>query len=134
MSCEVRHISIFIGRQPAAVYEFASDPVNLPRWAAGLARSELRRCGDHWQLDTPSGQARLTFAGRNDFGVMDHDVTLDSGVTVHNPMRVVPNGDGSELIFTLFRQPWMSDQRFAADQAAVEQDLATLKRLMESGA
>jgi uncharacterized protein YndB with AHSA1/START domain len=33
----VRHISVYIARRPAEVYEFASDPMNLPRWAAGLA-------------------------------------------------------------------------------------------------
>jgi uncharacterized protein YndB with AHSA1/START domain len=34
---DVRHISVDIARRPAEVYEFASDPRNLPRWAAGLA-------------------------------------------------------------------------------------------------
>ena len=62
---------------------------------------------------------------------MDHDVTLESGVTVHNPMRVVPNGEGSELVFTLIRQPGMSDGQFAKDRAAVENDLMTLKALLE---
>ena len=31
----------------------------------------------------------------NSFGVMDHDVKLESGVTIHNPMRVVLNGNGN---------------------------------------
>jgi hypothetical protein len=46
-------------------------------------------------------------------------------------MRVVPNGDGSEFIFTLFRQPEMSEEKFAEDRAAVEEDLRTLKELLE---
>jgi hypothetical protein len=62
---------------------------------------------------------------------MDHDVTLDSGITVHNPMRVVPNGEGSEFTFTLIRQPGMSDAQFAADAVAVEKDLQALKALLE---
>jgi len=45
---DVQHVSISIARQPADVYEFASDPRNLPRWAAGLARSEVRQDGDAW--------------------------------------------------------------------------------------
>jgi hypothetical protein len=128
---EVRHISVYIARQPADVYEFASDPRNLPRWAAGLARSEIRRDGDEWVADAPFGNVRVRFVGRNSLGVMDHDVTLESGVTVHNPMRVVPNGEGSELVFTLIRQPGMSDGQFAKDRAAVENDLMTLKALLE---
>jgi hypothetical protein len=34
---DVRHISVYIARRQAEVYEFASNPRNLPRWAAGLA-------------------------------------------------------------------------------------------------
>jgi len=128
---DVQHVSISIARQPADVYEFASDPRNLPRWAAGLARSEVRQDGDAWIADAPFGTVRIRFAEQNRFGVMDHDVTLDSGVTIHNSMRVVPNGEGSEFIFTLIRQPGMSDEKFAEDKAAVEKDLRTLKNLLE---
>jgi len=128
---DVQHISIYIARRPADVYEFASDPRNLPRWAAGLVRSEVRKEGDEWVADAPFGKVRVRFAEKNRFGVMDHDVTLDSGVTIHNSMRVVPNGEGSEFIFTLIRQPGMSDEKFAEDKAAVEKDLRTLKNLLE---
>ncbi|MCK5769320.1 SRPBCC family protein [Algiphilus sp.] len=129
---ETRHISVFIARPPEAVYAFAADPRNLPRWAAGLARSEVVRDGDDWIVTAPFGTARIRFAPRNDLGVMDHDVTLASGITVHNPMRVMPHGDGAEMLFTLFRQPGMSDEQFAADQAAVEADLQALKTLLEA--
>jgi len=127
----VQHISIYIDRLPAEVYEFASDPRNLPRWAAGLARSEVRKDGDEWVADAPFGKVRVRFAERNAFGVLDHDVKLESGVTIHNPMRVVPNGEGSEFVFTLIRRPGMSDAEFARDKAAVENDLKTLKDLLE---
>lgn len=128
---DVEHLSIYIDRLPSAVYEFASDPRNLPRWAAGLARSDVTRAGDSWLVEAPFGKATIRFAPKNELGVMDHDVELESGVTVHNPMRVVPNGGGSEFIFTLFRRPDMSDEQFAADRRAVEQDLRTLKELLE---
>jgi hypothetical protein len=128
---DVHHISISIARRPAEVYEFASDPTNMPRWASGLARSEIRKDGDEWVADSPAGRVRVRFAPRNSFGVMDHDVTLESGATVHNAMRVVPNGEVSEFVFTLIRRPEMSDTQFAQDKAAVENDLKTLKALLE---
>lgn len=127
----VHHISISIARPPAEVYAFAGNPRNLPRWAAGLARSEVRRDGDAWVADGPFGKVRIQFVGENELGVLDHDVTLESGETVHNPMRVVPNGEGSEFIFTLIRRPGMSDEQFAEDREAVEKDLRTLKDLLE---
>ncbi len=128
---DVQHISTYIGRRPNEVYAFAADPRNLPLWAAGLAGSEVTQEGDEWIIDAPFGKVRVRFAEQNVFGVMDHDVTLESGVTVHNPMRVMPNGEGSEFLFTLIRQPGMSDEQFANDKAAVEKDLHALKDLLE---
>lgn len=128
---DVEHISIYIHRAPDDVYVFASKSENLPRWAAGLASSEVKRDGDVWVADAPFGKVRIKFAEPNSFGVMDHDVELDSGVVVHNPMRVVPNGDGSELIFTLLRQPGMSKEKFASDARAVDTDLRFLKKRLE---
>ena len=103
----------------------------MPRWAAGLACSDVRQDGDEWLADAPFGKVRVRFVLRNTLGVMDHDVKLESGVTIHNPMRVVPHGEGSELVFTLIRQPGMSDGQFAKDKAAVENDLKALKDLLE---
>lgn len=128
---DVEHISIYIHRVPDKVYAFACKPENLPRWAAGLASSEVKRDGAAWVADAPFGKVRIKFTEPNSFGVMDHDVELDSGAVVHNPMRVVPNGDGSEFIFTLLRQPGMSDEQFATDARAVHTDLRTLKEILE---
>tara|TARA_R110000764_G_scaffold130507_2_gene218380 strand:+ start:46805 stop:47206 length:402 start_codon:yes stop_codon:yes gene_type:complete len=130
---DVKHISTYIHRTPEDVYAFASNPENLPTWAAGLARSEVKKDGNAWVAEAPFGKAKIRFAEANTFGVMDHDVELDSGVVIHNPMRVVPNGDGSEFIFTLLRQTGMSDDQFADDAHAVTKDLRTLKELLEGG-
>jgi hypothetical protein len=129
---DAQHISTYIARRPADVYEFVADAQNLPRWAAGLASSRVTKDGDAWIADAPFGRVRVRFAPRNAFGVLDHDVTLESGVTVHNPMRVLPHGAGCEFVFTLIRRLEMSDEDFARDRAAVEHDLMTLKTLLES--
>lgn len=128
---EVEHLSIYIDLPPMEVYDFASDPRNLPRWAAGLARAEVKKDGDAWIAEAPFGTVRVRFAERNAFGVMDHEVELERGVTVYNPMRVVRNGEGSEFLFTLIRQPEVSDEQFQGDRAAVEKDLETLKYVLE---
>lgn len=62
---------------------------------------------------------------------MGHDVELESGVIARNPMRVVPNVDGSEFIFTLIRQPDMSDGEFSQDKLAIEKGLETINKLLE---
>jgi hypothetical protein len=66
------------------------------------------------------GTVRVKFTETNKFGILDHDVTLPSGVKVSNPMRVFPNNDGSELVFTLYRRQDVSDQEFAEDPSPRE--------------
>ena len=130
MTFKSRHISVSINRPAARVYEFASDPGNLPKWAAGLSGS-IRRAGRDWIAESPMGTVKIKFAAKNKFGILDHDVTLPSGVIVYNPMRVFPNNDGSELVFTLYRRPGMSDRMFEEDAGAVTRDLKRLKALLE---
>jgi hypothetical protein len=127
---EVKNISVSIHRAPGDVYAFISNGENVPRWAAGLGTT-IRRDGGEWIAAGPIGSVRVRFTPPNDLGVADHDVVLATGVTVHNPVRVVPNGTGSTVIFTLLRQPGVSARQFDQDAKAVAKDLATLKALLE---
>jgi hypothetical protein len=128
---ETRYVAIAIARPPRDVYAFASDPRNLPAWAAGLAGS-VRQVDGEWQASSPLGKIRIRMTPPNDLGVLDHDVVLESGVSVRNPLRVMPNGSGSEVVFVLFRRPDMTAEQFEQDARAVERDLATLKALLEA--
>ncbi len=78
------------------------------------------------------GRVAFAFVPRNEYGVLDHDVTLPSGESVYNPMRVIADGTASEVVFTLRRQPDMTDDAFARDADAVATDLAALKRVLET--
>ena len=127
---QVRHISVSINRPPHEVYSFVSDPANLPKWATGLGGS-IGQVQGEWIADSPMGKIRIKFAEKNTFGVLDHEVVLESGVRIENPMRVIANGEGSEIFFTLIRQPEMSDEKFEEDARWVEKDLNILKGLLE---
>jgi hypothetical protein len=74
---------------------------------------------------------RLKFLGQNDLGVLDHYVTVKPSIGILNPMRVVPNGTGSEIIFTLFHLPDMSNETFDKDVGLVERDLRALRKALE---
>lgn len=113
-----------------AVYDFTAEPANFAAWAKGLGES-LRRVGDRWIVQTPSGRMDVRFTPKNSFGVLDHYVTASDGTEIHIPLRVIANGDGCEVMLTVFRLPDMSDAAFAADAAAVQRDLQVLKTLME---
>lgn len=125
-----RTLSVSISCNPQTVYEFVSNPENLPKWAKALCRS-VRKSNDAWIVETPPGAVKFRFVSKNDFGVLDHYVKLTAGVEVVVPMRVVPNGSGSEVLFTLFQLPDVSDEKYAEDIQLVEQDLKNLKGVLE---
>ncbi len=128
---ETRNLSVSINRRPREVYDFASVPENFPKWATGLGKS-LRKMNDEWVAETPQGPMKIRFTERNDFGVLDHYVIPKLGTEIYIPMRVIANGAGSELIFTLFRLPDMSDEKYAEDTEWVMWDLNALKKLLEA--
>ena len=128
-----RTISVSIARDPAEVYAYVVDPRNLPAWAPGFARA-VRQDPTGWVVDTADGPVRLAFVPRNDLGVADHHVTDDAGLDLWSRMRVLPNGDGAEVLFTLFRTPDLTDAAAARDLELVQGDLRALQRLLEDPA
>jgi hypothetical protein len=126
-----RNLSIFIDRNAKDVYNFVCVPENFSRWASGLGKS-LKKIDGQWIAETPEGPVRVKFTERNEFGVLDHWVSPKPGLQIYIPMRVIANGNGCELIFTLFRLPHMTDEKFSADAEWVMRDLTTLKNLIEA--
>ena len=132
MTFPAKQISVSINRPVSDVYQFAANPENLPKWAEGLSRSTITKVGDEWGADSPMGKVKVRFVKENHIGVLDHDVTLPSGEVNHNPLRVVKNDKGSEVIFTLFHLPRMSATEFDRDAKLVEKDLRRLKSILEN--
>jgi len=125
-----RHLSAYVDRPVQEVYDYASDPSHLPEWAPGLGTS-IELIGGQWIMESPMGHIVVSFAPRNEYGVLDHYVTLASGETFYNPVRVTAVGAGCEIVFSLRRQAGMNDEEFERDANAVLSDLLRLKRTME---
>jgi Polyketide cyclase / dehydrase and lipid transport len=128
-----RTVGVAIERDPDTVYQYVSNPCHLPDWAPGLAKS-VREEDGNWIVETAGGEVRITFVPPNDFRIADHRVSADGGLDVINPVRVLPNGDGAEVLFTVFQLEGMADEQFQRDVATVESDLQTLKGRLEGGA
>jgi len=127
----VRHITVSIARPWEDVYEFLAEPANFERWASGLGNGLRRIGGKLWRAEGPDGGVTVRFSDRNAYGVLDHEVETPTGERILNPMRVVPNGSGSEVVFTVFQRPGVSDETFEADANWVSRDLQALKQLLE---
>ncbi len=125
-----RHIGVTIERPAEEVYAFLAEPLNFPKWAEGLGTNFSHVEGMTWRADTPMGRMRILFSEPNHHGVLDHAVIPENGPAMHNPMRVMANGGGAEIVFTLFQRD-MSDDEMARDALMVTRDLAALKALLE---
>jgi len=126
-----RTVSVSITVAPPLVYDFASNPENLPQWAPAFCKS-IEYADGAWVVRSADGPVIIEFVEKNRLGVLDHTVTLESGLKIYNPMRVVPNASGSEVLFTLFQTSNMDEDKFAEDAKLVENDLHTLKRVIEA--
>ena len=132
MSNESRHIAVLIERPVQVVYDYVVEAANLSEWASGLSSSTELIDGS-WFADSPMGRVEVSFAPRNSFGVLDHDVRLESGEVFANPMRVLAHPAGAEVVFTVRRQPGVTEADFEADAETVRRDLETLKAILERG-
>lgn len=122
--------TLSIERDPKTVFWFLADGENWPRWAVVNVMSAKYGPNDWWQIETPHGPGRLRIRHDEAFGILDHEVlTSDAQWTV--PMRIVPNGDGTELVITCFQGANVPDSAFDQQMADVDRELATLKKILE---
>jgi hypothetical protein len=105
-------------------------PENWNQWATGLGKA-IRQTPEGWVAETQQGQIKVRFTPRNSFGVLDHYVVRSTKPEVYVLMRLIASADGCELLFTLFREPGMADDRYAGDMEFVKKDLNGLKELLE---
>lgn len=50
---------------------------------------------------------------------------------MQNPLRMLRNDQGSQVVFSIFKAAGVTDDEFEADAALVSADLARLKSLVE---
>ncbi len=124
-------LSISIARKPDEVARYVADPRNLTHWASAFCKS-VRADGDGWRIRTDEGEFGLRFQTLIEHGILDHVVEIAEDVQIYVPMRVVANGEGCEVLFTLFRTPAMTESRWRADTEMVKSDLIKLKKVLES--
>src|SRR3954466_11949259 len=94
--CVARSISV--GAPPEAVLGFLSDPGALPRWAPGFAERVRRVDGDRWTLGADGREFEIRTRVSAPARTVDFLATTEErGVFA----RVLPNGDGSEVLLAL---------------------------------
>jgi hypothetical protein len=112
-------------------FAFLAEPENLPRWAVGFARS-IRREGDDWIVQTAQGEMPIRVVADAVRGTIDFQMRVAPGLEAVAYSRVVPNDSGAEYVFTQIQMPGMTDEVFAAQRAALTEELAILPILFRA--
>jgi hypothetical protein len=123
---ETRQISI--PASPDAVLDVVGDARALPRWAPNFAET-VTADGDHWIVN---GELHIDLRVDRELGTVDI-------LRVEHPStgafsRVVPNGAGSEYLFTLFFPDGTDEEAITKQMAVVEEELRTVRALAQPGA
>ena len=112
-------------------FAFLAEPENLPRWAVGFARG-IRREGDDCIVQTAQGEMPIRVVADAVRGTIDFQMRVAPEFEAVAYSRVVPNDSGAEYVFTQFQLPGMADEVFAAQRAALAEEMAILPILFRA--
>ena len=129
MHAGTQTISLPVSSEEA--FAFLAELENLPRWAVGFARG-IRREGDAWIVQTAQGEMPIRVIADGVQGTIDFQMSVAPGLEAVAYSRVVPNDSGAEYVFTQFQLPGTADEVFAAQRAALAEELAILPILFRA--
>src|SRR5215212_5406971 len=129
MHADTQTITVPVSADDA--FAFLSRPKNLPRWAVGFAHG-IRRDGNDWVVQTGQGEMPLRVVADAARGTIDFHMRVAPELEAVAYSRIVPNDSSAEYVFTQFQLPGMTDDVFAAQRAALVEELAILPILFRA--
>ena len=118
-----------IAAPPDAVFALLADGARLPDWAPAFAPAAEHEDGERWLIG--SGDGRFAIRLRADEGARTVDLLSPEDPARGAFLRVLPNGRGAEVLFTLFFGASAEPAAVDAQMATVGEELATVRRLAE---
>ena len=129
-----RVFTIPIHRRYADVYGFLADPTNFTLWGGTEPGGEMKHLGGRdYLVVLPRGRRVMRFTPFNEHGVLDYQVFRE-GETAGpvTPVRLHPNEDGCEMLFTWFQRPGVSNEQFESEAEWAYSDLLRMKAYIEA--
>jgi len=118
-------ITITVKRKTAEVFEAV---LNCPP----KMMSDAKKNEDGWwTFTTERGPAKLKFNENSQHGILDHQY-VDNDASWNVPMRVIPNGENSYVVITLFKPDHFSDKLFDERMKEMEQIMENMKQIVEA--
>ena len=116
--------SLAIAAAPGLVHAYLADPSNLPVWAPGFA-SSVRPDGMSYAVCRGGVEFRIDVLVERTAGTVDFVAANDHARGLF--ARVLPNGEGSELVFTLPFAPDTPAGVVTAQMLTLEAELAAVR-------
>ena len=84
-----------------------------------------------WSFTGPHGKSKLKFNEHKPLGILDHKYVDEESVW-DVPMRVVSNGDYSEILITLNKPDNLTDEQFNKRVDEIGELVNNMKQIIES--
>jgi hypothetical protein len=125
---EPRSVAVTLEAGVKEVFEYLSDPENLPRWATEFAR-ELRFEAGRYTVVNGLGEFLFQIDADEATGVIDMYAGPSADELALFPTRVVPlPGGRSAYTFTMFQSPGMPDDLFESQYQSLLRELENIRR------
>ncbi len=84
-----------------------------------------------WSFTGPHGKSKLKFNENKSLGILDHQY-VDEESSWDVPMRIVSNGDVSEVVITLNKPDEITDEQFDQRVTEINELFTSMKNIIES--
>jgi uncharacterized protein YndB with AHSA1/START domain len=124
--------TVFVKCPPKNLFDFLANAENWPRWAVHNVLAVRPDSGGWWLMDSPRGPGRLRIRPDERTGVLDHEfIDAQDGRWIV-PTRLVAVSEGALLLMTFTKPDSLPDEAFRMGMRLLDEELETLKRLLES--
>ena len=132
---ETRTIKRSIASTPRQVTEDLADPGNHPLWATEFFAGPGEFVGAGiWRMKVPAmgGDVQMKVDSDIEAGIVDlYLAPAGRDFDAALPVRVIPNGVGADVLFTLARMPGQTEEAFEQGVESMERELDQLKSRLE---
>ena len=84
-----------------------------------------------WSFIGPYGKSKVKFNQNKSLGILDHQY-VDEDSSWNTQMRVIPNGDFSEVVIILKKPKQLTDFQFDQRVSKINQITISMKKILES--
>ena len=84
-----------------------------------------------WFFIGPYGKSKVKFNQNKSLGILDHEY-IDEESSWNIPMRIIPNGDFSEVIIILKKPEQLTDFQFDQRVEKISKLATLMKKILES--